>query len=368
MSAISLAESGKIGALNLLFKRHPYSLAKHTLEILSAIPETILVGSYGQLLPGRYPPSILLRDEDWVECERMTSFLKNLSKKSDDFIYMETEAILKHMNPGLGWPQADEIAEWYKNRARNIDDFSGQIENSLSLIDLGFFKGVIDLGEFREVVSYLHRLIYSTKEETTFYMSLVMWENLADYEKFKLMLKGIKAGAVVERLKEIALPFMRNLPDTQNSSFLVTWLKEMASQNCMDICLRVIEEGCKDLQEGGFFRDEIEVTEVAIDCINLCSVTDQWSTLSSILSNVPCKSQTLNQTECAFTDMDWRRSAAISECEGHVEVPAVNPIDTLRTKVKITEGHIEVGRLLAYYQVIITSPFKFFAHEPFVSK
>lgn len=75
-AAIALAESGKIGALNLLFKRHPYSLTSSLLDVFAAIPETLPVQTYGQLLPGSSPPpSISLREEDWVECDEMVTFI-----------------------------------------------------------------------------------------------------------------------------------------------------------------------------------------------------------------------------------------------------------------------------------------------------
>ena len=49
-ATVTLAGSGKIGALNLLFKRHPFSLTPFMLEVLGAIPETLPVQTYGQLL------------------------------------------------------------------------------------------------------------------------------------------------------------------------------------------------------------------------------------------------------------------------------------------------------------------------------
>ncbi|KAG0502427.1 hypothetical protein HPP92_002499 [Vanilla planifolia] len=86
-AAVNLAESGKIGALKLLFKRHPYSLCPVILNVLSVIPETVPVQSYDQLLPGRTPPvAIALRQTDWVECEdqwsQMASILSKLPCKT----------------------------------------------------------------------------------------------------------------------------------------------------------------------------------------------------------------------------------------------------------------------------------------------
>lgn len=97
-AAITLAENGKIGALNLLFKRHPYSLARFMLDILAAIPETIPVQIYVQLLPGRSPPtSIAMREEDWVECDKMIGFINKLHENHDIGSQIRTEPIVKRM-------------------------------------------------------------------------------------------------------------------------------------------------------------------------------------------------------------------------------------------------------------------------------
>ena len=78
-AAAALAESGKIRALNLLFKRHPYTLTPPMLEILAAVSEIIQVQTYGQLPPGRsLPTSFALREKDWVECEKIVSFINRL--------------------------------------------------------------------------------------------------------------------------------------------------------------------------------------------------------------------------------------------------------------------------------------------------
>uniref|UniRef100_A0A1D1Z3C7 Neuroblastoma-amplified sequence n=1 Tax=Anthurium amnicola TaxID=1678845 RepID=A0A1D1Z3C7_9ARAE len=385
-SAISLAESGKIGAVNLLFKRHPYSLALNVLNILSAIPEIIPVESYCQLLPGRCPPSsFTVRDGDWVESERMASFIMNLSSNSEDTIDMKTEVILKHCM-GFVWPTVTELSDWYMNRARDIDNFTGQLDNCFCLIDFACRKGIVELQQFLEDISYLHHLIYSTDEEICFSMKLVAWEQLSDYEKFKVMLNGTKPEVLVKQLKEKAITFMRNRSCSgDNDSFLVRWLKEMASENKMDICLAVIEEGCKDFQKDRLFRDEIEAMEVTTDCAYLCTATDQWNTLASILSKLPCKNL---KEKSALSEKDFsprqlgsprfynkndrvvnsemqfnlsgtgKRNSASQNTGGHIDEPNFDTVENLKRMVKTAEGHVEVGRLLAYYQV--PKPMSFF--------
>lgn len=305
-AAVTLAGSGKIGALNLLFKRHPYSLSPSMLQILASIPETVPVQTYGQLLPGGLPPtSVALREEDWVECKEMVSFINKLPENHEIGIQIRTEPIIKRCL-GYLWPSTNELSVWYKNRARDIDCHSGQLDNCLCLVDLACRKGISELQQFHEDISYLHQLIYSDESdgETCFSMSLVAWEQLSDYEKFRMMLKEVKEENVVKKLHDKAISFMQNRShdmssvtedqvahghfslDHKNESFLVRWLKEIAKENKLDICLIVIEEGCRELQSNGFFRDEIEVVDCALQCIYLCTVTDKWTTMSAILSKL----------------------------------------------------------------------------------
>ncbi|KAK2968190.1 hypothetical protein RJ640_018283 [Escallonia rubra] len=350
-AAVALAESGKIGALNLLFKRHPYSLNPFMLEILAAIPETVPVQTYGQLLPGCAPPSsISLRDADWVECEKMVSFIKEIPQNHDISIQIRTEPIVKQ-SIGFLWPSSDELLIWYKQRARDIDTLSGQLDNCLCLVDFACRKGICELQQLHEDISYLHQLIYSDGDagEMNFSMSLSAWEQLTDYERFKLMLRGVSEENVVERLRAKAIPFMQkrlhvadppsgdgfidNLStvDKTTVSFLVRWMKEIALENRLDICSTIVEEGCREVERNGFFNNEAEVVDCALQCIYSCSITDRWSTMASMLSKLPQVQDT--------------------KFEG------------LKRSLKTAEGHIEAGRLLSFYQV--PKPISFFqaAHK-----
>nr|GMD02356.1 MAG2-interacting protein 2 [Ipomoea batatas] len=343
-AAIGLGESGKIGALNLLFKRHPYSLTTCMLDVLSAIPETIPVQTYGQLLPGSSPPpNITLREEDWVECFEMVAFISKLPENHESNIQIRTEPIIKQ-SMEYQWPSITELSSWYKNRARDIDNFSGQLDNCISLIDFACRKGIHQLKPFLEDISYLNELIYSDEDDNTMNlsMSLATWENLSDYERFKLMLVGVNEENVIRRLHNKAIPFMKKRlhsmtvvsrdeeqPSTlvnSSESFLVRWLKDIASQNKLEMCLIVIEEGCKEIHNNCYFIDDAELVDCALQCIYLCSVTDRWSTMASILSKLP------NTGE--FDDA------------------------RLKERLRLAEGHVEAGRLFTYYQV--PKPISFF--------
>ncbi|KAK1318871.1 hypothetical protein QJS10_CPB04g01968 [Acorus calamus] len=251
-AAIALAESGKLGALNLLFKRHPYTLAPSILDILSAIPETVPVQSYGQLLPGMIPPNTgFLRGGDWVE--------------------------------------------YFACRG-----------------------GITEMQQFRDDIFYLHQLIYSDgcDDEIHFNMSLTMWEQLSEYDKFKAILDEATEDTVMARLREKALPFMRNCLHARASacdaqmteqqhfvdcergdSFLSRWLKEITAENKLDICFKIIEDGCTDLGSDGIFQDEVESVDLTLDCIYLCTATDRWNAMSLLLSKLSEFKQIRNPME-----------------------------------------------------------------------
>ncbi|KAK4431298.1 MAG2-interacting protein 2 [Sesamum alatum] len=342
-AALLLAESGKIGALNLLFKRHPYSLIPSMLEVLAAIPETIPVQSYGQLLPAiSAPTNIVLRDEDWVECDKMVKFINTVHQNHESSIQFMTEPIImKHM--AFEWPSISKLSSWYKKRARDIDTLSGQLDNCMCLVELAIRKGISQLQQFLEDIFYLHQLIYSDEDvyETNFSMSLDTWEELPDYEKFKLIMMGANEDNVIPRIHKKAIPFMQSrfhtltgvhaavdylTRDNTVDSFLVRWLKELASQNKLDMCLIIIEEGCRDMANHYFFKDEVELVDCALQCVYLCNDLDRWSTMSTILSKLP----------------QMREIGA----------------EDIKHRIKLAEGHVEAGRLLTYYQV--PKPISFF--------
>ncbi|XP_031381223.1 MAG2-interacting protein 2 isoform X1 [Punica granatum] len=326
-AAAGLAETGKIGALNLLFKRHPYSVAPSMLEVLAAIPETVPVQTYVQLLPGSTPPSsTAVREEDWVECKKMVNFLNRLPSDSEIAVKLRTEPIVKQ-SFGYYWPSTDELSKWYKKRALDIDSFSGQLDNCLCLVEIGLRKGVSKLQNLHEDITYFNQLIYADDSDAqlNFSVSLVAWVQLPNYEKFRMMLKGVDEETAVQRLYNVAVPFMRKRSSQSASyseymdgeSFLVRWLKEIASENKLEICLMVFDEACKDFEAHYFFRDEAEVVDCALQCVYLCTSIDRWSSMANILSKLP-------QTQ---------------------------GINGLGKRLKVAEGHIEAGRILALYQV-----------------
>ncbi|KAK8945195.1 hypothetical protein KSP39_PZI007961 [Platanthera zijinensis] len=349
---VNLAESGKIGALNLLFKRHPYSLSQDILHVLSAIPETIPVQSYSQLLPGKSPQTnIALRDRDWVECEHMISLIDRMPGGSEKLIQVGTENIMK-LSVGIVWPSATELVDWYNSRARDIDGLSGQLENCLAFIGFACRKDITE-------ITYLHQLIYCNGCTEDFNMGLAEWEQLPDYEKFKVLLNGVTEDSAVKKLLEKAIPFMQKrsydvqinfleqkndevvlMNYEQGDSFFVRWMKEVAAENKLDqwnLMTSILSKlPRKSLRE----KTLKDITPKH----NLVSGTPRFSYIRSHLSKSVRHSSPLNLNS---NEEDTR----LRSSGGMDQLDSVATDDKLEKRIKSVEGHVEVGRLLAYYQV-----------------
>ncbi|KAG0610271.1 hypothetical protein M758_7G052400 [Ceratodon purpureus] len=304
--ACEYAEGGRIGALDVLFKRHRYSLAPSVLTILDSLPETLPPHSYSNLLPQVAAPQAFLArgDCDWVESKKTVARLNTVrdtlghSMVGDVNLLESTEHMIK-LAQGLVWPSESEIVEWYKNRARTIDKISGQLENSLSLLDWGQRKGVKDLDSLFEEISDLIKvvLVSEKSEDSTLVFDLETWESLSEYQKFQVMLQGVQADSIVDKLREQALPFLYrhhhrsssalspvNEPSTSVSTILATWLRDTAQQNKLELCAAVFEDASSGAHGNGLFESESEMIGVAVDCIYLCTAVDQWPLMKSILA------------------------------------------------------------------------------------
>ncbi|GJM87674.1 hypothetical protein PR202_ga03652 [Eleusine coracana subsp. coracana] len=256
----------------------------------------------------------------------------------------------------------------------------------MAMIELACQKGIDELLSFSDDIKCLYQVVYS-HELNEFIMNLVTWEDLPDYEKFKIILRGVKEDTVVQRLEENAIPFMKKRfhlissnEGRREESYLVRWLKEIAAENELSICLAVIENGCGESPINGLFKDLTEMIETAVHCIYACAATNQWNTMSSILLKLLHKtnrekSLLASEDDCSLIDTKQALGASVVSCDemqrvcadilsglGNCSVPYdinnAKYLDLLEKRLKVAEGHVEVGRLFTYYQV--PKPMHFF--------
>ncbi|KAJ7565349.1 hypothetical protein O6H91_02G056800 [Diphasiastrum complanatum] len=408
--AVGFAEGGKTRALGLLFKRHTLSLAPSILTILDAIPETLPPHSFSHLLPEIHPPKVSIPRPhgDWVENDcTLQAIMDGLPGIEEQHLEVHLSECTEHMvklYKGLIWPNETEISGWYCKRAREIDRLSGQLENSLTLLDLGLSKGLKELQHVWENVTDLYKVSFASidTESAEVECSFSNWERLSSYEKFKMMLSGVNEGNVVDRLRDLAVPFLHKnhvvtpFSVTEGSkeetfsgtldssdSFIGNWLKELASENKLGICAVVLEEACRVEGRNWLFRDEVEIIETSIDCIYLCTQTNEWSLMERILSRLPSRrrreSTLVPMHEDTNNEMGFRKglvkafrrpssqkaasklsatASLAAEEKQEMAAPSLKfdsqvvliP-EMVDKRVKQTDGHVEAGQLLSFYRV-----------------
>eukprot|EP00250_Pteridium_aquilinum_P020730 c24921_g1_i2 orf=108-4601(+) len=389
--AVRLAELGKTGAVSLLYKRHLYSLTPFLFNILDAFPETISPHNYAQLLPSLKPfiPYIIGRERDWVEEVAILEIIEKYYVIDEEVPAVHLNSSTEHVvkaSIGFVWPSETEIAEWYKKRAIAIDRLSGQLENALTLLDLGKQKGLSSLEDLWEDLSSLHWVTYNSSEaneniEMNF--SLQDWQHLTDYEKFQAILKGVNESNVLSMLNEKAVPFLNQKTrrktvtvnhQEQEVSFLVKWMKEIASKNQLQICAIVLTEACTDFGFNRLFTSVVECINTGLDCVYACTGVDQWDVMDTILSKLHLICSQLQPNSQADQSSSirhigkgaarvvssmyskstentskWDNGSGISGKEGVYAA--------LDRKIQQALGHVDAGRLLANYQV--PKPIKF---------
>ncbi|GBG89067.1 hypothetical protein CBR_g48777 [Chara braunii] len=421
-AAVQFAQHGMISTLEHLFKRHALTLSPSILKILDNLPETLPPYTYRAILPAVNPdvPGPL-RPVDWVEkaeiLEKLTQM--GLLEDADEGakavgIDVCTEEMVR-ITKGVVWPPKETTEDWYRARARKIDEMSGQLEHSLSLLDLGIQRGFEGLVPFLEMLSDLHGVVYGASAEETgegggMELSLSMWEDMGNYEKFCIIMRGVNAKNAVERLRERGFAFLKRVGRTEagpesdalevksdtpawKNSMLGQWLVERAHEGKIDLCALVLEEleSSKEVERGAFLSEK-EFGEVVLDCVYGCPTLGDWQWMSAILQQVP-RRKTMKQKgngkgEDRVAPVLGRllrrgvlmRRGGEEEVQGAPEVPGefeAGPLlgeveegsgtkdweVALHERIERAEGHVEAGRLLALYEVPKQVSFFLVCHE-----
>ncbi len=142
-----------------------------------------------------------------------------------------------------------KVRQWYIQRSREIDDVSGQLENSLSLIELGIKHGMAGLEIVRNDLIILSNLVYEDMDKkqqpsTNQFITLDYFESLSNYERMCLLLDDSTDETIIYNLKQRALPFLDRLEasqDEQQEDLLTRWLVDMAMGPHFNWCTYVAQ-------------------------------------------------------------------------------------------------------------------------------
>eukprot|EP00960_Hanusia_phi_P052270 761361-Hanusia_phi.AAC.7 len=219
---ILLAMDEECDALSVVYEKFRSSLDTGLFTILSCLPETCRPKKFEKLIPD-------LRAEDGKEAsERVT---------------------------------VDEMIDWCKARAEQIEQRTGLVDVSLELLETVMRKlpssagRLAELQELSSSFNHLFTLVY----ECGIDVGLSEWEELDSMGKLWMFVKNSSKESFVADLRDLAGPFLVSLGEAAGEKLLHDFLVDLARER-IDWCAQVfqrstIEEPLYTLSCGATGRD-----------------------------------------------------------------------------------------------------------------
>jgi hypothetical protein len=295
----------QIKGLEVLFNYHSDCIVPYRLQLLSLIPEIVPPKSYERLLPQvcagapdrrieQARSSLQWRDTDWIESATLPSSLDfealsrsaGLSPSTPHLPVIRDvgmlQQLLHHLVPSAEcavdqsqgtsiWMPSSaptdvyscfeapidasslqarhfplherDVAQWYTERALQIEQATGVVEYAYDLIRLAVDRNVVSL---RDTVlpqwQLFGALVYQCEQDLSWHE----FEQLDDYRRFVLLIDAAGKDQLVERLTERVWPIMSQLwLDDARRCFeqhLQRYLIEQASNAHLGIVARVMQQ------------------------------------------------------------------------------------------------------------------------------
>ncbi|XP_028411208.1 LOW QUALITY PROTEIN: neuroblastoma-amplified sequence-like [Dendronephthya gigantea] len=288
-SSVNFARDNDWNAVDCLLTYHGKQTLPHYLSILSNFPETTSPFDYRSLLPEAGidddEPEVYeweektWRTQDWVENPRyLKTYKDDTVDDPGEFLYRENE----ELKPFSGVLDSKMLTEWYKYRAHEIEQCSGQIDNALELVKLGQERGVKGLAYLRDDLITLSVLVYECQTDAS--VDLKSFQNLNNLEKMRLLLSKSTEKSFIRNFKEWAVPFLDRLEKRNRGSKTKLIQQYMIETAKMDLTfpLKILQQSASESTEP-FIPDVARQMKMAIDCIYLCSRDDQLEEARMIL-------------------------------------------------------------------------------------
>eukprot|EP00736_Rhodelphis_marinus_P004987 Rmarinus@m.16144 len=400
-SAYRYARRGEVRALEVLLMRHPTELCPAIADVLRKLPEVINPSNYYNLLPGvegdseaEFSYNAWHFEHDWFKHPRLRMFLlpSNVRFASDATI-REILENLSIMYPRCGpydedgdvapdalegcestriedgsvfcggqtvcssSKTADEISEWFRVRAMEIDSRCGMLENSSKLLECGMAKGVPSLESLLENIRRLELLVYSTCPT----LSLASFLTKTPEERFRLALKECTPETVVSTYWTRGLPFLTEFEETTDVApsehgllyrFLVSSVRADAPDVCdaLSVCCAIFEASKPTLPDSErVISSDDELVACALDCVFACRATtpETFSIMKDILECLPVRDddrvstdepyRKLHDDVDNFSDLLYLEEVAVS-------YGVSLPISELRGAVSTPSGALRMVR------------------------
>ena len=218
--AINYAHDNNWKAIKLLFTYAGDSTLKHRLPILNNFPETLSPLNYQKLLPSccndeqqtvaEWPEIKLSDKQDWclIYCQDIQNDLQLKAEEHELNFYLNNPDYIEYK---VGELDCDLLEIWYKKRAREIEELSSLVNNSLTLLSIGIKNNVSNLESLKREMEIYHMIVYECLPRYSLGdISFSDYEKYSTNKKIDLLMCGAinKKENFVECFQLFLLPFL----------------------------------------------------------------------------------------------------------------------------------------------------------------
>lgn len=381
--AIEYARLQNFTALDILFSRHGSGLLPYRLHILSQIPEIADPEQYNtpsvqpassaseSLMESMWDVHPWREDIDVVEHPKLKEYLKTVKSSLEAY-----ESNMENVLPSVSYPApAETISQWYVDRARRIDEFTGLTSYALKLIQNGSMKHVPNLQDLEDDLEFLCKLLYGTgvtaETERLFRdLDLQAFETMDPYEVLELSLKGTGVDRIVMDLIVFGLPWLqlvenRRTRDTDDDAhmseandfeepvfyMLYRWILNVADGH-LDWCCEILESSKPTMeQEDRIIKEDLDLSRIALAILYTSEDGSQVELMGRIFECLPLFDLDNLKDSLDEENLEVDQLADIQTAHGFFAALQKSKEKTLSMLMDKLQVHLSSAEILWRYQL-----------------
>ena len=301
-SACLLATRESFGPLQILFKRHGFSIWPYRLPILACIPLHLSPSYYHELLPKldisrdeEYRPPVETRrpELDWTENSSVQAALRASG-------YAASQGRLSTQS-GDEAPRpmsSQELASWYERQIQNILDLTGMVDVALSMAQHATSRGIPGLDELGEELSLLSRLVYdaqaAAEDGPEDDWTLEQWKGMDPLAVIRAMLALSTPETAVADIRKFVLPYLFVLESRAervgdpNPYLSRHVLNDFILEAPLEMVARIFEESKPTLPaRHRLISDNEDMARLTLACLYGSDSLDEWRIMSQLFECLP---------------------------------------------------------------------------------
>ena len=375
-SACLLATRESFGPLQILFKRHGFSIWPYRLPILACIPLHLSASYYHEILPKldisrdeEYRPPVETRrpELDWTENSSVQAALRASG-------YAASQGRLSTQS-GDEAPRpmsSQELASWYRRQIQSILGLTGMVDVALSMAQHATSRGIPGLDELGEELSLLSRLVYdaqaAAEDGPEDDWTLEQWKGMDPLTVIRAMLALSTPETAVADIRKFVLPYLFVLESRAeragdpNPNLTRHVLNEFILEAPLEMVARIFEESKPTLpSRHRLISDNEDMARLALACLYGSDSLGEWHIMSQLFECLPAWS-----SDSEDEDIEDAVEMTIASLGMYVTPTTARPtctpsdlflffrplpLPSLSSALDILDVHLESGEILSRWDV-----------------